>query len=87
MGFHDFPRFLGKSDVYLYHPPSYVHAYLPASTALDALRSNHCWCLEIGVRGEEVLTHYCSLLSAHHHYRRIHFEGSLLTPRKSLLPS
>ena len=27
MDFHDFPMFLGKSGVDLFHPPSYVRAY------------------------------------------------------------
>ena len=27
MDFHDFPKFIGKSGVYLVHPPSSVQAY------------------------------------------------------------
>ena len=49
MGIHGFPRFLGKSGVYLYHPPSHVHAQVvlqkmradPAAAA-ELLRTGDC---------------------------------------------
>ena len=41
MGIHGFPRFLGKSGVYLIQPPSCVQAYLaPPGEALSSLEKH-----------------------------------------------